>query len=74
MSDIISGAKSAVQEFAAIRGNKRRLARAAGLPESTLTGVDCATWNPKTETLIALHKAMAELQRGKHPGPLGQVA
>lgn len=75
MSDVIGHARNAVQEFAAIRGNKRKLARAANVPEQTLTGIDRDDWNPKTETLAALYRAMESLKsEGQPSSPLGRVA
>lgn len=63
MRDPIAKIKTEVQEFAAMRGNKRRLAREAGLPESTLGGLQGQAWNPTIHTLTALHTAMLRLKR-----------
>ena len=63
MNGSINKIKSDVQAFASMRGNKRRLAREAGLPESTLGGLQNQDWNPTVHTLTALHTAMTKLKR-----------
>ena len=67
MRDPIAKIKSEVQTFATMRGNKRRLAREAGLPESTLGGLQGKDWNPTVHTLTALHTAMLRLKRTDNP-------
>jgi len=65
MSDPITHTIDRLQRFAAVRGNKRALARAANLAESTLIGLEAPDWNPKAETLAALAKALEQLEGGK---------
>lgn len=75
MHDPIAKIRTEVQAFAIVRGNKRRLAREAGIPESTLGGLQGEDWNPTVQTLTALHTAMLRLKlcdskaprRGRHP-------
>lgn len=62
MENTISDIKRAVQQFAAVRGNKRRLARATGVAESTLTHIESDHWNPRLETLAALARAVEQMQ------------
>lgn len=77
MSDPVTNTIERLQRFAAVRGNKRALARAADIPESTLIGLEHEGWNPKAETLVALAKALEVLEGGKSKrarAPLHHVA
>lgn len=63
MQNPIIETKRDIQLFAAQWGNKRRLAREAGLREATLVGIERPEWNPNSDTLSALATAMLRLKR-----------
>lgn len=68
MDDVITEQKKRIVAYLATPGaTKADLARRAGLPDTTLIGIDRPGWNPRSETLAKLVRVMDDMGWGLPP-------
>lgn len=66
IQDLIERQRRRVQSFVAAKHmSKNRLAALAGLPQTTLTGIESEKWQPMPKTLAALIRAIDEFGKVK---------